>query len=105
VIIINLFNIISEEFFKPLTSKYKSTYIDCIRLIYNTYKTELSFGVDKEIILSELEHYFDNQSSEDMVFDEDEEISKDYSYQEVMLHDSTFRYTSLFGNRYESIHI
>lgn len=74
---INLFSIISQDFFKPLTSKYKATYIDCIRLIYNTYKTELSFGVDKEVIIAELEHYFDEQSIEDMVFDEDEEIAKD----------------------------
>jgi hypothetical protein len=77
VIIINLFNIISEDFFKPLTSKYKATYIDCIRLIYNTYKTELSFGVDKEVILAELESYFENQSSEDMIFDDNEEVAKD----------------------------
>jgi hypothetical protein len=76
VIIINLFNIISEDFFKPLTSKYKATYIDCIRLIYNTYKTELSFGVDKEVILAELESYFENQSSEDMIFDDNEEVAK-----------------------------
>lgn len=74
---INLFNIISEDFFKPLTSKYKTTYIDCIRLIYNTYKTELSFGVDKEVILAELESYFEDQSSEDMIFDDNEEIAKD----------------------------
>jgi hypothetical protein len=73
----NLFNIVPEDFFKPLTSKYKNTYVDCIRLIYNTYKTELSFGVDKEVILSELEHYFDNESNTDMVFEEDEEIAKD----------------------------
>ncbi|MEK3988425.1 MULTISPECIES: Wadjet anti-phage system protein JetA family protein [Robertmurraya] len=77
MIIINLFNIISEDFFKPLTSKYKTTYIDCIRLIYNTYKTELSFGVDKEVILAELESYFEDQSSEDMIFDDNEEIAKD----------------------------
>ena len=43
---LNLFNIIPDDFFKPLTSKYKSTYIDCLRLIYNTYKSELSFGVE-----------------------------------------------------------
>lgn len=73
----NLFNIIPEDFFKPLTSKYKTTYIDCISLIYNTYKTELSFGVDKEVILSELENYFDNESNTDIVFDEDEEVAKD----------------------------
>lgn len=77
MIIINLFNIVSEHFFKPLTSKYKTTYIDCIRLIYNTYKNELSFGVDKEVILAELESYFEDQSSEDMIFDDNEEIVKD----------------------------
>ncbi|ADL50601.1 hypothetical protein Clocel_0831 [Clostridium cellulovorans 743B] len=73
----NLFNIISEDFFKPLTSKHKSIYVDCIRLIYNTYKTELSFGVDKEVIISELENYFDKESNMEMVFDEDDEIAKD----------------------------
>lgn len=74
---INLFSIIPEEFFKPLTSKYKTTYIDCLRLIYNTYKTELSFGVDKEVILSELENYFDKESNTEMIFDEDQEIASD----------------------------
>lgn len=74
---LNLFNIIPDDFFKPLASKYKSTYIDCLSLIYNTYKSELSFGVDKEIIVTELENYFDNESTAEMVFDEDNEIAKD----------------------------
>ena len=73
----NLFNIIPDDFFKPLTSKYKTTYIDCLGLIYNTYKSELSFGVDKEIIVTQLETYFDNESTTEMVFDEDNEIAKD----------------------------
>lgn len=33
--------------------------------------------MDKEVILSVLENYFDNESNTDMVFDEDEEIAKD----------------------------
>lgn len=79
VINMNLFQIMPEEFFKPLTSKHKAIFIDCLGIIYNTYQTELSFGVDKEIILEELENYFDNQSSEEIVFDEDEtpEIATD----------------------------
>lgn len=73
----NLFQIVPEDFFKTLTSKYKTIYIDCLQLIYNTYKTELSFGVDKEIILYALEHYFDNETAE-LVFDEDDnEIARD----------------------------
>ncbi len=73
----NLFQILPEDFFKTLTSKYKTIYIDCLQLIYSTYKTELSFGVDKEIILYELERYFDNETVE-MVFDEDDnEVARD----------------------------
>jgi len=74
---LNLFNIVPDNFFKPLTSKYRTTYIDCLTLIYNTYRSELSFGVDKEIIVSQLETYFDNESTTEMVFDEDNEIAKD----------------------------
>lgn len=73
---INLFNILPQDFFKPLTSKYKSNYIDCILILYKTYKTELSFGVDKEIIVSELENYFDNESNTEMIFD-DEEVANE----------------------------
>jgi len=75
---VNLFQIVPENFFKPLTSKYKNTYIDCLLLIYNTYKSELSFGVDKEIIIAELENYFDSASMTEMIFDEDDhEIARD----------------------------
>lgn len=77
VILMNLFNIIHPDFFKPLTNKYKTTYIDCLRIIYSSYKTELSFGVDREVILSELENYFDNESMEILVFDEEEEVAGD----------------------------
>ncbi|NTW71343.1 MAG: hypothetical protein HGA49_03785 [Eubacteriaceae bacterium] len=74
----NLFQIIPQDLFKPLTSKYKETYLDCLQLIYNTYKTELSFGVDKEIIVDALEHYFDNEPALEMVFDEDDsEVARD----------------------------
>jgi len=75
---VNLFQIIPAEFFKPLTSKYKNIYIDCLQVIYSTYKTELSFGVDKEVVVTELEHYFDNDSTTEMVFDEDDkEVVRD----------------------------
>ena len=74
---INLFDRIPEDFFKPSTSIHKKTYIDCINLIYNTYQNELSFGVDKEIIIEELSYYFDKHSSEDIVFDENENTVKD----------------------------
>jgi len=73
---INLFSKVPQDFFKPLTSRYKSNYIDCILILYKVYKTELSFGVDKDVIVAELENYFDNEFNSEMVFD-DEEIAKD----------------------------
>lgn len=73
----NLFQIISEDFFKPLNGKHKKIYIDCLELIYSTYKTELSFGVEKEVILSKLVEYFDETSLEEMVFDEENEVAAD----------------------------
>ncbi len=74
---LNLFQIISEDFFKPLNGKHKKIYIDCLELIYSTYKTELSFGVEKEVILSKLVEYFDETSLEEMVFDEENEVAAD----------------------------
>ncbi len=68
----HLFQIVPENFFKPLAGKNKSTYIDCLVLIYNTYKTELSFGVDREVIVSALEDYFNQLPPADMIFDEEE---------------------------------
>lgn len=74
---LNLFQIISEDFFKPLNGKHKKIYIDCLELIYSTYKTELSFGVEKEVVLSKLVEYFDETSVEEMVFDEENEVAAD----------------------------
>lgn len=74
----NLFDVIPRDFFKPLTSKHKKIYVECLQLIYNTYKNELSFGVDKEVLLMELEEYFDGMPQGEMVFDEDEnEVARD----------------------------
>lgn len=70
-----LFNIVPEDFFKPLTSKYKNIYIDCLEILYDSYKTELSFGVEKEVILLKLTDYFE-KIYEDMIFD-DQVIAKD----------------------------
>ncbi len=74
---INLFNVIPNEFFKPLTSKYNNIFVDCLMIIYDTYKTELSFGVDKDIIVSKLENYFDIESKTEIIFEEYNDIAKD----------------------------
>jgi hypothetical protein len=66
----NLFTILPADFFKPLTSKYRREYADCILLIFNTYKTEISYGVDREIVVQTLSQYFEADDSE-MRFEEE----------------------------------
>lgn len=73
----SLFSILPEDFFKPLTSKYKKEYADCIQLLFQSFKAELSYGVDREIVLNALENYFEENASVEMVFDEEEEVLKD----------------------------
>lgn len=72
----NLFSVIPQDFFKPLNSKYKDQYADCLLAIYNSYKTEISYGVDRESIVSTLTDYF-NTRSDDISFDNDNSFEKD----------------------------
>lgn len=67
----NLFTILPEEFFKPLVSKYKKEYIDCLVLIFASFKPEITYGVDREIVLRLLEDYFTSMS-QDMITDNNE---------------------------------
>lgn len=71
----NLFTILPEEFFKPLCSKYKKEYAECIRRIFNSFKPEISYGVDREIILAVLEDYFGSMAQEDMILEDNEVLS------------------------------
>lgn len=65
----NLFEVLPVDFFKPLTSKYRREYADCILLIFNTFQSELSYGVNREIVVKVLEQYFEVDDTE-MTFDE-----------------------------------
>ena len=65
----NLFQVIPEDFFKPLTSKYKRIYADCILLLFNTFKPEISYGVNREIVVKALADYFEADDDE-MSFDD-----------------------------------
>lgn len=65
----NLFQVLPQDFFKPLTSKYRREYADCILLIFNTFKPEISYGVNREIVVKALEGYFEADDVE-MTFDE-----------------------------------
>ena len=72
----NLFSVLPNDFFKPLNSKYKDQYADCLLAIYNSYKTEISYGVERESVVSTLTDYF-NPRTDDISFDDDNSFEKD----------------------------
>lgn len=66
----HLFQILPAQFFKPLTSKYRREYADCIMLLLNSFKPEISYGVNREIVVRVLSDYFEADDSE-MTFDDE----------------------------------
>ena len=69
-----LFDILPGDFFKPLTSKYRQEYADCIMRLFNAFKPEISYGVEREIVVKELADYFEADDVE-MSFDDETFVS------------------------------
>lgn len=72
----NLFEVLPSDFFKPLTSKYKHIYADCILLMFNSFKPEISYGVNREIIVKTFTDYFEVDDRE-MSFDDEAHSTSD----------------------------
>jgi len=73
----DLFDVVGDGFFRPLSSQFKSIYISCLNIIYDTYRTELSYGADREILVAKLTDYFEMLGNLDIQFDDDQETLKD----------------------------
>lgn len=69
-----LFEILPPQFFKPLAGKYRREYADCIMLLLNSFKPEISYGVNREIVVRALTDYFEVDDVE-MTFDDETYIS------------------------------
>ena len=72
-----LFDIVGNDFFKPFTSSHKKIYIDCLNIIYDSYRTELSYGADREVLVTKLTYYFENQKIGDIQFEDENEYLRD----------------------------
>ena len=70
----NLFDILPPDFYKPLTSKYRRVYADAILLIFHTFRPEISYGVNRDIIVKVLMDYFEDDDDE-ISFDEETYVS------------------------------
>lgn len=72
-----IFNVLPDNFFNPLASKNKKIYADCIFILYKVMSSQLSFGVEKDIIIEELKDYFDSENTQWIEEDEVASNSRD----------------------------
>ena len=61
-----LFSIIPENFFSPLASPGKMVYWECLEILFRVSSSQLAFGVERDILVSELEEYFSSAMAADI---------------------------------------
>ncbi len=66
----DIFQVLSEPFFTPLASPNKRVYWDCICKLFTSMDTQLSFGVERDILVEELQYYFEQNNAADLVEEE-----------------------------------
>ncbi|MCM1126934.1 MAG: DUF5716 family protein [Lachnospiraceae bacterium] len=70
-----MFNVISDGFFVPLASPNKLVYWECICKLFSIMDNQLSFGVERDVLVDELQYYFDQANAAD--FSEEELVGTD----------------------------
>ena len=68
---ISMFHIIPENFFVPLASPNKIVYWECICKLFSIMEHQLSFGVERDVLVEELQYYFESANSAELI---DEEV-------------------------------
>lgn len=68
-----MFQVIPENFFVPLASPNKIVYWECICKLFSAMEHGISFGVEREVLVDELQYYFEQSNAADVV---DEEFSQ-----------------------------
>lgn len=68
-----LFDIIPENFFRPLAAPGKIVYWECICRLFSVTSKQLSFGVERDVLVDELQYYFESAMSADIPEEELEE--------------------------------
>ena len=73
-LLICMFRIISDNFFVPLASPNKLIYWECICKLFTIMNHQLSFGVERDILVEELQFYFEQAQA--VSIEDDEMIGK-----------------------------
>ena len=61
-----MFNILPGNFFAPLSSPNRIIYWDCICKLFSTMEHQLSFGVERDVLVDELEFYFEQSQAAEL---------------------------------------
>lgn len=72
-----LFQITGNDFFKALTGKYQDIFLDCLEIIYRSYRRELSYGMEKEHLVVKLTEYFDNSECTELQFEDETDMMRE----------------------------
>ena len=54
-----MFQVLPENFFVPLASPNKIIYWECLAKLFSVMSNQLSFGVERDILVQELQYYFE----------------------------------------------
>ena len=65
-----MFHVIPDNFFVPLSSLNRIVYWECISRLFSIMEHQLSFGVEREVLVDELEFYFDQENAAQLVEEE-----------------------------------
>lgn len=58
-----MFQVISENFFVPLASPNKMIYWECLAKLFTVMNHQLSFGVERDVLVQELQYYFEQEQA------------------------------------------
>ena len=70
----NLFNIVGEDFFRPLASQNKEIYLDCLNIIYSCCGQKTSNSEERSIIQDCLIEYF-SERNQDIQFEDSDSVA------------------------------
>lgn len=65
-----MFQVVPENFFVPLSSPNKLVYWECICKLFSVMEHQLSFGVEREVLVDELQFYFEQENAAEMIEEE-----------------------------------
>ena len=65
-----MFHILPGNFFVPLSSPNRIVYWECICKLFSTMEHQLSFGVERDVLVEELQYYFEQTQAAELAEEE-----------------------------------